>query len=225
MTYGIISGIYPQVRRGDVYLKKTPTKSGRVSLSAVQNFRDESGRNRQRTVETFGFVDELEAEFADPVAHFREVVAAMDAERLAAEAPRTIEIHPLERVDKRKKGQLRRHVGDAIACWWLDALGVETAVRNSMRGRRVGYDLNAAIRLIVCERLIDPGSKLAAVGNAQRHFFRSDLTDDDVYRSLTEIDRLSAADIIISGGRICGRNLQIFDVCGYNHIHAPLIIL
>jgi hypothetical protein len=42
-----------------MYLKKTPTKSGRVSLSAVQGYRDEGGRNRQRTVRTFGFVDEL----------------------------------------------------------------------------------------------------------------------------------------------------------------------
>ena len=90
-----------------MYLKRTPTRSGRVSLSAVQGYRDESGRNRQRTYETFGFVDELEGEFDDPVAHFRKVVAAMDAERRAREAPATIEAHPLERVDKRASGRLR----------------------------------------------------------------------------------------------------------------------
>jgi hypothetical protein len=73
-----------------MYLKRTPTKSGRVSLSAVQAYRDESGKKRQRTVETFGFVDELEREFEDPVAHFRAVVAEMDAERLREEAPATI---------------------------------------------------------------------------------------------------------------------------------------
>jgi len=174
-----------------MYLKKTPTKSGRVSLSAVHNYRDSEGRNRQRTIRTFGFVDELEAEFEDPVAHFREVVAEMDAERIRGEAPATIEIHPRQRVDKRESAQLRRHAGDALACWWLDALGVEAAVRNGMRGRRVGYDLNAALRLMVCERLIEPGSKLACVGNRDRHFFRADLTDDDVYRALDELDRLS----------------------------------
>ncbi len=203
-----------------MYLKRTPTKSGRVSLSAVQGYRDENGRNRQRTIKTFGFVDELEAEFPDPVAHFRDVVAAMDAERLEREAPRTIEIHPLEKVDKRKKGQLRRHAGDALACWWLDALGVETAVRNAMRGRKVGYDLNAALRLVVCERLIEPGSKLAAVRSAQRHFFRSDLTDDDVYRSLTELDRISGK-ILDACNRAIAKNtrrdesLVYYDVTNY----------
>lgn len=203
-----------------MYLKRTPTKSGRVSLSAVHNYRDESGRNRQRTVRTFGFVDELEAEFDDPVAHFRAVVAGMDAERLRDEAPATITIHPLERVDKRESPQLRRHVGDALACWWLDALGVEAAVRNGMRGRRCGYDLNAALRLLVCERLLDPGSKLAAVGNAGRHFFRSELTDDDVYRALTELDRLSgrivdACNRSIARGSGRDQSLVYYDVTNY----------
>ena len=83
-----------------MYLKKTPTRNGRVSLSAVQGYRD-NGRVRQRTVETFGFVDELKARWPDPVAHFEAVVARMDAERLAAEGPQTLTVHPMQKVDKR----------------------------------------------------------------------------------------------------------------------------
>ena len=203
-----------------MYLKRTPSKSGRVSLSAVQAYRDESGKKRQRTVETFGFVDELEREFADPVAHFREVVAEMDAERLREEAPATIEIHPRQRVDKRESAQLRRHAGDAIACRWLDELGVETAVRNGMRGRRAGYDLNAVLRLLVCERLLEPGSKLAAWEGRERHFFRSELTDDDVYRALGELDRLSgrivdACNRSIAKGSGRDESLVYYDVTNY----------
>lgn len=168
-----------------MYLKKTPTKGGRVSLSAVQGYRDETGRNRQRTIKTFGFVDELAKTYDDPVAHFRQVVAEMDAERLRTEAPATITIHPRQKLDKRESGQLRRHAGDALACWWLDALGVETAVRNAMRARRCGYDVNAVLRLLVCERLLEPGSKLAAWENKDRHFFRTRFSEDDVYRSLS----------------------------------------
>ena len=203
-----------------MYLKKTPTKSGRVSLSAVQGYRDEGGRNRQRTIRTFGFVDELSEEFEDPVAHFREVVAGMDAERLRDEAPATIAIHPRQRVDKRESPQLRRHVGDALACWWLDALGVEAAIRNGMRGRRCEYDLNAALRLLVSERLLAPGSKLAAVENRDRHFFRAELTDDDACRALTELDRLSGR-IVDACNRSIARNsgrdesLACYDVTNY----------
>ena len=203
-----------------MYLKRTPNKSGRVSLSAVQAYRDESGKKRQRTVETFGFVDELEREFEDPVAHFRAVVAEMDAERLREEAPATIEIHPRQKVDKRESARLRRHVGDALACWWLDALGVEAAVRNGMRGRRVGYDPNAALRLLVCERLLEPGSKLAAWESRDRHFFRAELTDDDVYRALDELDRLSdrivgACNRSIAANSGRDESLVYYDVTNY----------
>ena len=203
-----------------MYLKKTPTKSGRVSLSAVQGYRDESGRTRQRTVRTFGFVDKLEREFEDPVAHFRAVVAEMDAERLREEAGATIEIHPGQRVDKRESGRLRRHAGDALACWWLDALGVEAAVRNGMRGRRVGYDPNAALRLLVCERLLDPGSKRAAWEARDSHFFRAELSDDDVYRALDELDRLSdrivgACNRSIAANSGRDESLVYYDVTNY----------
>ena len=51
-----------------MYPERTPTRGGRVSLSAARGYRGESGRNRQRAYETFGFVDELEGEFDDPVA-------------------------------------------------------------------------------------------------------------------------------------------------------------
>lgn len=174
-----------------MYLKRTPTRSGRVSLSAVQSYRDAEGRVRQRTVETFGFVDELEKEYGDPAAHFREVVAQMDAERREAHpATATIQIHPSQKVAKRGDAA-RMHAGDAVACAWLDALGVERTCRNGMRGRKAEYDLSAALRLLVCERLLDPGSKLQASARAGRHFFRAELSEDDIYRSLTELARLS----------------------------------
>lgn len=203
-----------------MYLKRTPTKSGRVSLSAVQGYRDEEGKKRQRTVRTFGFVDELEREFDDPVAHFRAVVAEMDAERLREESPATITIHPRQKVDKRESSQLRRHVGDALACWWLDALGVEAAIRNGMRGRKCEYDLNAVLRLLVCERLVEPGSKLAAWQNRERHFFRAEFGEDDVYRALDELDRLSgrivdACNRSVAKGAGRDESLVYYDVTNY----------
>lgn len=203
-----------------MYLKRTPTRSGRVSLSAVQSYRDADGKVRQRTVETFGFVDELERDHPDPVAHFRDVVAQMDAERLAGEAPATIEVHPRQKVDIRESGTLRRHAGDALACWWLDALGVEQALRNGMRGRKAEYDLNAVLRLLVSERLLDPGSKLAAVSAKGRHFFRADLADDDIYRALGELDRLSqrvvdACNRSIAAHTARDESLVYYDVTNY----------
>ena len=52
-----------------MFLKKTKRPGGRVYLSICEGWR-EGGRVRQRTVEPVGYLDELEAEYADPVAHF-----------------------------------------------------------------------------------------------------------------------------------------------------------
>lgn len=173
-----------------MYLKKTPTKSGRISLSAVQGYRD-NGRVRQKTIKTFGFVDELKNEFDDPVAHFLQVVAEMDAERLAESAPIKIEIHPAQKIDKRSTN--RMSVGDAVPLAYYDALGIETAIRSNMRGRKVEFDVNALLRLLVAERLLAPGSKHAAWERADRHFYKCDLSESDVYRGLDELSRMTPA--------------------------------
>ena len=194
-----------------MYLKKTPARNGRTSLSAVQGYRD-NGRVRQRTVETFGFVDELEAEWPDPVAHFEAVVARMDAERLAAEGPQTLAVHPTQKVDKRAVN--RMSCGDAVPMAYYDALGIEAAVRSNMRGRGAEFDVNSLMRLLVSERLLAPGSKHAAWERAGRHFFRCDLSESDVYRGLTEIARMRDAVVAKANRSIAAAGIRDLG-CGY----------
>lgn len=196
-----------------MFLKKTKRPNGRVTLSAVQGYRDpETGRPRQRSVETFGYVDELEKEFDDPVAHFTRVVAKMDAERLAGSAPVKMEIHPAQKVGKRSVN--RMSVGDAVPLAYYDALGVETAVRSHMRGRKVEFDVNALLRLLVAERLLAPGSKHAAWERAGRHFFRCDLSESDVYRGLGELARMAPAIVSKMNSSIARAGIRDM-ACGY----------
>ena len=196
-----------------MYLKKTKRPNGRVTLSAVQGYRDpESGKSRQRSIETFGYVDELAEEFDDPVAHFTGVVAAMDAERLAAEGPQTMTIHPLQKVDKGSAN--RRCVGDAVPMAYYDALGVEGAVRSNMRSSRAKFDANSLLRLLVAERLLAPGSKHAAWRRADRHFYRADLSESDVYRGLGELARMSGAIVSKMNSSIAAAGIRDLS-CGY----------
>jgi hypothetical protein len=61
----------------DVYLKKsTNKKTGRTYLSMVSNFWDsEKGYSRTKTLDSFGYLDELKKVYEDPIAHFENVVA------------------------------------------------------------------------------------------------------------------------------------------------------
>lgn len=170
-----------------MFLKQMRQKDGRVRLAVYESYRS-GGRTRQRTVESLGYLDELRAEHADPVAWGRELAARMTEERRASVQRVQVDVHPGQKIDKRADG--KKNIGCAAALAVYSGLGIERALRNSSRGSAARYDLNAVMRLLVCERLLEPGSKLAAHRRRGRYFFRSDFTDDDVYRAL---DGLAAA--------------------------------
>ena len=167
-----------------MFLKQIPQKNGRVKLAVYESFR-EGARTRQRTVRPLGYLDELEGEHDDPVAWGREVAAEMTRAKRADGQAVAIEIHPAQKIDKRSDN--RRNLGCAAALSVYAGLGVEGALRNHMRGSGARYDLNAVCRLLVCERMRDPGSKLSAWASRGRYFFRAEFSDDDVYRALDEL--------------------------------------
>ena len=166
-----------------MFLKQTRLKNGRTHLAIVASYKD-GGRTRQRTVESLGYLDELEEHIEDPVAHFRGVCEEMNEAARRASEPVTIEIHPLERVRVSESPGSRRNVGCAVPLAHYGSLGIEGVLRNHARGRRFSYDPNAVARLLVCERILSPDSKLAAWNSRDRYFFRTDFSDDDVYRCL-----------------------------------------
>ena len=196
-----------------MFLKKTKRPNGRVTLSAVQGYRDpETGKPKQKSIETFGYLDELEKQFDDPISHFTQVVASMNAQRLEEEGSQFIEIHPRQKVDKRAIN--RKYIGDAVFMAYYNALGIEACVRSNMRNKKSEYDANALLRLLVMERLLAPGSKHAAWENARRHFFKSDLSESDVYRGLNEFARMSSSIISKMNSSIASASIRDLS-CGY----------
>ena len=54
-----------------MHLKKTPVRNGRTYLSAVEGHRDpKTSKVKKTTVQKFGYLDELQKEHPDPIAHF-----------------------------------------------------------------------------------------------------------------------------------------------------------
>ena len=64
-------------------LKQSRRKDGRVYLSIEKAYRDQAGKPRAKTVKSLGYLDVLEKEYADPIAHFKEVARRMTEEELA----------------------------------------------------------------------------------------------------------------------------------------------
>ena len=58
-----------------MYLKKTPNLNGRIRLSIVDTYYDKAKKcSRQKTIESIGWLDELEKKYNDPIAHFQKRV-------------------------------------------------------------------------------------------------------------------------------------------------------
>jgi hypothetical protein len=176
-----------------MFLKQIPQANGRVKLAVYESYRD-GRRTRQRTVRPLGYLDELELEHDDPVAWGRAVAAEMTEAKRAAEQAVAIEIHPMQKIDKRADNV--KNVGCAAALSQYAALGVGNALRSASRSSRAEYSLDAVCRLLVCERIVEPGSKLSAWHNRGRYFFRCGFSDDDVYRALDGI--AGARDAVVS---------------------------
>lgn len=71
-----------------MYLKKTPNSYGRIRLSIINTYYDKSKKcSRQKTVESIGWLDELEKQYDDPIAHFTKRVTELNAEKQKEQAP------------------------------------------------------------------------------------------------------------------------------------------
>lgn len=164
-----------------MYLHKSRRKDGRVYLALAEGYRKD-GKVRHRTVESLGYLDELQKTYDDPIAHFKQVCEEANAAARAERQGVQITIHPQQKIDKREAA--RKNVGSAVLLAVYDAFGAETVIRNATRGSKTAYDANAVMRLLTVERIIDPGSKKGAWENRGRHFFRCEFSLEDTYRAL-----------------------------------------
>lgn len=170
-----------------VYLRKSKKPNGRTYLTIVQGYRDEDGKNKARTVRSLGYVDALEAEFDDPVAHFEEECRRMTEEAARAQAPVTVEFSAARRIDKRSEGRVE--LGAAVPSAYLHRdLGVWSFFERKRTSRGFSYDPCRILELLVWDRIAHPSSKRAAWEARGRFPRKCAFTADDVYRCLTYLD-------------------------------------
>ena len=178
-----------------MYLRKSKKPNGRTYLTIVQGYRDAGGKNRARTVKSLGYVDALEAEFDDPVAHFEEECRRMTAEAARAEAPIAVEFTASKKIDKRAEGRVE--LGAAVPSAYLHRdLGIWSFFERKRTARGFSYDPCRILELLVWDRIAHPSSKRAAWEARGRFPRKCGFTADDVYRCLTYLD--GNADALVS---------------------------
>jgi hypothetical protein len=162
-------------------LKRSPRKNGRVYLSIVHPYRD-GKRVRTKTIMSLGYLDELEKDYDDPIAHFEKVKDELEEQRLSLESPVNITLYPMQRI---KKGEaLRRNLGFAALSCIYHELKIDRFLNARQTKRSLEYSLSSVMKLLVFARVLFPASKKATWEGKEGYFERFDFSLNDTYRSL-----------------------------------------
>ena len=168
---------------GTLYEKKT----NRTKLKIVEGYRAE-GKVKQRMIKDLGYLDDLEKQFDDPIAHFKEVAKKMTEEknRLKETVQVMVPVHStLARKDLLPPQQhTRKNIGYAALSVLYHQLEIDYFLNNRRRYKKFEANLNSIFKMLLFNRALFPDSKKRA-WERRGIFFEDPLYSlEDVYRSL-----------------------------------------
>jgi len=168
-----------------MYLKKIKKKNpDRIYLIIAESYRDkETKKSKSRTIQSLGYLDELEKNFEDPIAHFTKIVKEMNDEISLKNAPLQISYDTQEKLFIGTNN--RKNFGYAAFSSIYHTLEIDKFLINRQRSTKIEANTNNIMKLLVFSRLLNPGSKKKAYENRDDFFERSNYSLDDVYRALS----------------------------------------
>ena len=167
-----------------MYLKKSMS-NGKIYLSFVQGYRQD-GKVKQKTIEKLGYLEDLEKEYPDPIAHFTQVAKERTK---AVTSQKTLELNILARLPD--QAALRKNLGYAVPKAVYSLLGLREYFQKKQRRLKVDYNLNSIFSLLVFNRFLFPASKKGAFETRNSFFESFNFTLADIYRALDYFARYS----------------------------------
>lgn len=162
-------------------------KSDRRKLKIVESYRKD-GKVKQRMIQDLGYLDELEKQFDDPIAHFKVVAKEMTAEKKRLREPIELKLPAGSQLPLREAlapdQQNRKNIGYAAISMLYHQLEIDYFLNNRRRYKKFEANLNSIFKMLVFNRILFPGSKKNAWENRSIFFEDSNYSLEDVYRSL-----------------------------------------
>lgn len=171
-----------------MHLKKTPNRNGRIRLSIVDTYYDKQRKStRQKTIESLGYLDDLEKIYENPIAHFQKRVDELREDKKARRAPINFTFY---NSDKLCVGDnLRKNFGYSVFSKIYHELEIDKFLKSKQRTSKASYDANTIMKMLVYSRLLFPASKKASYDSRDQFFEKTDYCLDDVYRCLTFLNK------------------------------------
>jgi len=172
-----------------MYLKKSTNKTnGRTYLSIASGYRDKStGKTKTVLIKSLGYLDVLQKEFEDPIAHFTEVVNQMNIESQNEKLPLPIKINTKEELNENENN--RKNFGYVALSKVYHELKIDKFLINKFKGRNFSeYKINNIMKLLVFARCLFPDSKKSTFENKDIFFENTNFSLKEIYNALTYIE-------------------------------------
>jgi transposase len=173
-----------------LYLKQVYNKTtGRTYLAIAQKYRDPIKKtSTDHTVESLGYLDELEKKYSDPIKHFRDVARKMTEEKNAVKKVTlsfNMDEHLAQGTDDRK------NLGYAAIMKLYYEIELDRFFNNKARHEGFQFNTNSIMSLLAVSRILSPGSKKRAFEEKGRYFERFNFSLEDIYHSLSHFSKIA----------------------------------
>ncbi|GAU75962.1 IS1634 family transposase [Fusibacter sp. 3D3] len=168
-----------------MFLRKINQKhTGRVYLSIVESYRDKTTKKtKSRTIESLGYLDELEKKFKDPIAYYEKIICEMNQKKAFENSDILVKYKSNDKLEVGTNN--RKNFGYAAFSAIYHTLEIDKFLINRQRSTKIEASTNNIMKLLVFSRLLNPGSKKKAYDQRNDFFENAHYSLDDVYRALS----------------------------------------
>lgn len=171
-----------------MFLKKTRNSKGRINLAIVDGYYDKvTKKTRHKVIESLGYLDELEKNYADPITYFTERAKKLTLEKNEKSAPINFTFFNSDSLCI--GDDFRKNFGYVALSKIYHELGINTFLINRQRHSKEKYDANTIMKMLVYSRLLAPASKKSSFDNREMFFEKTGYSLDDVYRCLSFLNK------------------------------------
>ena len=172
-----------------MYLKiSNNKKTGRTYLSIASGYRDKlTKKSKTVLIKSLGYLDVLQKEFDDPIAHFTHIVNQMNSQKHDEKVPLTIKINVNEELKENECN--RKNFGYVALSKIYHELEIDKFLINKFKTRNFSeYKINNIVKLLVFARCLFPDSKKSTYENKDIFFENTDFSLKEVYNTLSYIE-------------------------------------
>lgn len=178
-----------------MFINEIPySKEGRAKLVMQARYKNEEGKRVTKTIEVFGYTDDLEKEYGPNYKeHFKKIVSERNEEEKKKQEVRYIDVS-LDKYaniakDYDEKGEARytKPLGHAYIAKMISVFKLDGFVDSRRKYLKSEYNLTNLMRLYIYRRILEPSSKLKDWENQKQYGDKMDFTLSQMYAGLQQL--------------------------------------